>query len=125
MNELLLIVHALLVLALIGTVLVQKNEGGGLGIGGGGGGGVMSGRSAANFWTKTTAILAALFFISSLSLTLLMNTGGGSNSLTDRLRDAGTPGAESTLPSEGGDVLPGTSGGTETPAPGGTAPGVE
>lgn len=126
MNDLLLIVHALLVLALIGVVLMQRSEGGGLGIGGGGMGGMMSGRSQANFMTKLTSILAGLFMLSSLGLTILMNSGEGGGSLTDRLRDAGTPGITDGL------TTPGAASGEEgAPAEGGTAepgspaPGVE
>lgn len=119
MNDLLLIVHALLVLALIGVVLMQRSEGGGLGIGGGGGGGMMTGRGQANFMTKLTSILAGLFMISSLGLTILMNTGQEGGSLTDQLRNAGTPGITDGL------TTPGASGEGEATEPGTTAPGVE
>ena len=56
--------------ALVGVVLVQRSEGGALGIGGGGGG-LITGRGAANLLTKTTAILAALFFTTSIALAFL------------------------------------------------------
>ena len=69
MHTVLLVVHLLVTLALIGVVLVQKSEGGALGMGGGGGmGGFMTGRATANLLTRTTAILAALFFILSLTI---------------------------------------------------------
>ena len=61
----------MLVLALIGVVLLQKSEGGGLGIGGGGGGGFMSSRGTANLLTRATAVLAGLFFATSLILSIL------------------------------------------------------
>ncbi len=64
----------MLVLALIGVVLLQRSEGGGLGIGGsggGGGGGFMSSRGTANVLTRATAILAGLFFVTSLVLSIL------------------------------------------------------
>ena len=57
--------------ALVGVVLLQRSEGGALGIGGGGGGGFMTGRSAGNALTKTTAVLAAGFFATSLALSIL------------------------------------------------------
>jgi preprotein translocase subunit SecG len=56
--------------ALVGVVLLQRSEGGALGIGGGGGG-FMTGRSAGNALTKTTAVLAACFFATSLALSIL------------------------------------------------------
>ena len=58
-------------LALVGVVLLQRSEGGALGIGGGGAGGFMTGRSAGNALTKTTAVLAASFFATSLLLSIL------------------------------------------------------
>ena len=73
MATVLLILHIMLALALIGVVLLQRSEGGALGIGGGGGGGggFMSGRGAANFLTRATAGLAAAFFATSLILALI------------------------------------------------------
>jgi preprotein translocase subunit SecG len=67
----LLVVHALLALALVGVILMQRSEGGGLGIGGGSGGGLVSARGAADLLTRTTAILATLFIVSSLGLAML------------------------------------------------------
>ncbi len=73
MTTVLLVIHVLLALGLVGSVLLQRSEGGALGIGGGGGGGggLMSGRASANLLTRTTAVLAALFMLTSLSLTWL------------------------------------------------------
>ena len=69
MTTVLLMIHLLLALTLVGVVLIQRSEGGGLGIGGGGNmGGLMSGRGTANFLTRTTAILAACFMASSMLL---------------------------------------------------------
>ena len=63
MQTLVLTIHILIALALIGSVLLQRSEGGGLGIGGGGaGGGFMTARGTANLMTRVTAILAASFF---------------------------------------------------------------
>jgi len=65
MENVILVVHILACIGLIGVVLLQRSEGGGLGIGGGGGGGgggLMSGRGAASALTRTTMILAAVFF---------------------------------------------------------------
>ena len=73
MTAIVLSIHILLTIALIGIILIQKSEGGGLGIGGGGGGmsGFMTGRSTANLLTRTTAILATGFFATSIVLALL------------------------------------------------------
>jgi preprotein translocase subunit SecG len=71
MSTVLLLIHVMVALALVGVVLLQRSEGGALGIGGGGAGGFMTGRSAGNALTKTTAVLAASFFATSLALSIL------------------------------------------------------
>ena len=71
MNTVLLLIHVMVALTLVGVVLLQRSEGGALGIGGGGAGGFMTGRSAGNALTKTTAVLAASFFATSLLLSIL------------------------------------------------------
>jgi preprotein translocase subunit SecG len=70
MSTVLLLIHVMVAVALVGVVLLQRSEGGALGIGGGGGG-FMTGRSAGNALTKTTAVLAACFFATSLALSIL------------------------------------------------------
>jgi len=70
MQTVLIVIHLMIVIALVGVVLLQRSEGGALGIGGGG---FMTGRGQANWLTRATAVLAALFFVTSLSLTLLAN----------------------------------------------------
>src|SRR4029079_11036580 len=80
MTVVLLIIHLFVTLALIGVVLIQRSEGGGLGIGTSQGmGSFMSGRGTANLLTRATAILATAFMVLSLSLALLnrgtMGTG--------------------------------------------------
>ncbi len=67
MLNVLLIVHLMIAIALVAVVLLQRSEGGGLGMGGGMSG-FMTGRSTANLLTRTTAVLAALFVITSLVL---------------------------------------------------------
>src|SRR6478735_8649650 len=71
MQTVVVAVHLMLVLAIIGVVLLQRSEGGGLGAGGSGGGGFMSSRGTANLLTRTTAFLAAGFFVTSLFLSWL------------------------------------------------------
>jgi preprotein translocase subunit SecG len=71
MQTTLIVIHLLIVLSLIGVVLLQRSEGGALGIGGGGGGGFMSNRGTGNLLTRATAFLAAGFFLTSLMLSIL------------------------------------------------------
>ncbi|MCU0838006.1 MAG: preprotein translocase subunit SecG [Rhodospirillales bacterium] len=73
MINVLLVIHLFVAIALVAVVLLQRSEGGALGIGGSGGGmgGFLSGRSTANLLTRTTAILATVFIITSLTLTKL------------------------------------------------------
>jgi preprotein translocase subunit SecG len=96
MNAVLLVIHMMVAAALVGTILLQRSEGGALGIGGGGGG-FMSGRSAGNALTKTTAVLAAMFFATSLALTLLASHTGPAKSVltpTGRSGDGSLPGLQ-------------------------------
>jgi preprotein translocase subunit SecG len=81
---LLLVLHILIAIALVGVVLLQKSEGGALGMGGGGMSGFMTGRSTANLLTRTTAILALLFFATSLSLVWLSNRGHAPRSIIEQ-----------------------------------------
>ena len=110
MTTVLLVIHIMIAVALIAVVLLQRSEGGALGIGGGGG--FMTGRGAGNALTKTTAVLAAAFFATSLTLTLLARNTGTPTSIFNQ---AGTPvrGGGGSLP---GLVLP-----SAPPAPSGAA----
>src|SRR4051794_32364953 len=80
---LLFVVHVFIAIALVGVVLLQKSEGGALGMGGGGMSGFMTGRSTANLLTRTTAILAALFFATSILLVTLSNYARAPRSIVD------------------------------------------
>ncbi|HEY1962462.1 MAG TPA: preprotein translocase subunit SecG [Rhizomicrobium sp.] len=77
MQALLIVIQLIVSIALIGVVLLQRSEGGALGMGGGGSGlgGLFSPRGAADTLTRTTAVLAALFFLTSLGLTLFAMHG--------------------------------------------------
>ncbi len=94
MTTVLLIIHLFVTLALIGVVLIQRSEGGGLGIGSSQGmGAFMSGRGTANLLTRTTAILATLFMALSLILALLNHgTTGVGGSLLENPAPAPAPG---------------------------------
>ena len=81
MIKVLLVLHVFVTIALIGVVLIQRSEGGGLGLGGGQGmGSFMSGRGTANLLTRATAILGTAFFVLSLSLAMLYKGGSSQNS---------------------------------------------
>lgn len=95
------VVHLLIVLALIGVVLMQRSEGGALGIGGGGGGGggnMFSSRGAGNALTRATAILAVCFFLTSLSLAYMSRGGSGGGSVLDQVAPSQSEGGGSVLP---------------------------
>lgn len=81
----LLTFHILVCIGLIGVVLLQRSEGGALGMGGGPTG-FMSARGAGDLLTRITWILSTLFFILSLSLTLLSGREKGSGSVVDRVK---------------------------------------
>ena len=119
MHTVLIVIHLMVVLALVGVVLLQRSEGGALGIGGGGGGGFMSARGAANVLTRTTAILAATFFATSIALGVLAKIEQGPGSILDRVPISQDGRTEDGIPvGEGGGVLDllGPSGASE-PAP--------
>src|ERR1700688_2936049 len=109
MQHVIIVIHLMLVLALIGVVLLQRSEGGGggLGIGGGGGGGFMSSRGTANVLTRATAILAGLFFVTSLMLSILAGLNRAPTSILQGGQNApAAPGAPTPLGGgEGGGLL--------------------
>ncbi len=102
MQTVLIVLHLMVVIALVATVLLQRSEGGALGVGGGGG--FMTGRGQANALTRATAILGTLFFVTSLGLTLLANYNRAPKSVLDQV-----PAATRTAPGApapaGGTVL--------------------
>lgn len=87
METLVLTIHILIALGLVSSVLLQRSEGGGLGIGGGGGagGGFMTARGTANLMTRVTAILAACFFATSIILAIIAGAGSESVSIVDEV----------------------------------------
>src|SRR5215510_12664691 len=97
MTTVLLVSHIMIALALIGVVLLQRSEGGALGIGGGGGG-FMTGRGAANLLTRVTAGLAAAFFVTSLLLSLMAGRPERAPSLLGSEPSTTQPASKSTVP---------------------------
>ncbi|MGH7061683.1 MAG: preprotein translocase subunit SecG [Stellaceae bacterium] len=81
---LLFVVYVLIAVALVGVILLQKSEGGALGMGGGGMSGFMTGRSTANLLTRVTAVLAAAFMITSVLLVVLNNRQHAPRSIMDQ-----------------------------------------
>jgi preprotein translocase subunit SecG len=80
-ETIILVIHLLLAIALVGAVLLQRSEGGGLGIGGGGG--LMSVRGTANLLTRVTAVLAASFMVTSIVLAIMAGTHSKPRSILD------------------------------------------
>ncbi len=83
MTTVVLVFHIILALAMVGLILIQKNEGGGLGMGSGTMGGLMSTRGTANLLTRTTGILAGLFFATTLLLAILFKGAHKAQSILD------------------------------------------
>ena len=110
MHTVVIVVHLMLVLAMIGVIMLQKSEGGGLGIGSSGG--FMTSRGTANVLTRATAILAAGFFITSLFLSII---AGHERKPTSIIQ---APGQQQ----QGGGVLDQLGGGASQQPSGPTAP---
>jgi preprotein translocase subunit SecG len=127
MQTVLIVIHLMVVIALVGVVLLQRSEGGGLGIGGGSG--FMTARGAANALTRATGILAIVFFATSLSLSLIARYGERPIDILDRVPgtsgdqngggDAGGAGVLDKLGGNDAATPPATDSGTTPPA---TAP---
>jgi preprotein translocase subunit SecG len=111
MENVVLIVHLILALCLIGVVLLQRSEGGGLGMGGGGGG-LVSSRGAATALGKLTWAFAIAFITTSITLTIFAARNSADTSVLDRLgveapsapATSGLPDADSLLPPPSGDA---------------------
>ncbi len=103
MQTVIIVIHLMIVAVLIGAVLLQKSEGGGLGMGGGAG--FMSSRGTANLLTRTTAVLAVGFFATSLLLSWLASYDRKPASII------GAQPASQSQPAGGAPVAPPTSGG--------------
>ena len=115
MQNVVLIIHLILALSLIGVVLLQRSEGGGLGMGGGGGG-ATAGRSAATALGKLTWLLAIAFICTSMTLTIFAAENASGSSVIDRLGVTPPAATDPLVPAapEGDLLLP--------PTPGDNAP---
>jgi preprotein translocase subunit SecG len=99
MTTALLVLHLMIAAALVGVVLLQRSEGGALGIGGGGG--FMTGRGAANFLTRVTAGLAVAFFTTSMLLTMLAARTDQARSIFDTPAPGAAQPADKAAPAPG------------------------
>ena len=132
MANVLIVAYLLIVLAMIAVILLQRSEGGGLGMGGGNSNGLMSVRGSANLLTRTTGILAALFFATAIGLTILSELDRGGASILDRATD-GTAAPTTVLDAiqqlqnqTAGDLpVPAATDGTTPAAPVETAPAAD
>jgi preprotein translocase subunit SecG len=125
MENVVLVIHLILALCLIGVVLLQRSEGGGLGMGGGGGG-VMSGRSAATALAKLTWIFAIGFICTSITLTVLAARDSAGTSVIDQIggnAPAPAPAPIAPLAPDGNLLPPATADAPATP-PRADAPAV-
>lgn len=129
MTTVVIVIHLMVVLAMIGLVLLQRSEGGALGIGGGQGA-FMTGRGAGNVLTRTTAVLAVAFFATSLGLALLAKFESRPSDILERLpgapaapaaSDTPAPPAPMGAPTSAQDLL-NQLGGPQTPPADGSAP---
>jgi preprotein translocase subunit SecG len=103
MHTVVIVIHLMIVAVLIGAVLLQKSEGGGLGMGGGAG--FMSSRGTANLLTRTTAVLAVGFFITSLFLSWLASYDRKPSSIIGTPATQTAPGGTPIQPPTSGGVL--------------------
>ena len=131
MLNVLLTIHMIACIALVIAVMLQRSEGGALGMSGGGTGGVISGRGAASVLVRTTMVLAGIFFVTSIVMTRMNNDSANQGSILERQADEtvnpfdtlsttpATPGATTTTPDPLG-ATPSTT--TTTPVPSTTTP---
>ena len=107
MATVVLVIHLLIALTMIGVILMQRSEGGGLGIGGGGMGGMMTARSSANLLTRTTAILAGCFMVTSITLAVMAGTESRQHSIIETMPvDGPAPAPNAAVPAVPTPVAP-------------------
>lgn len=101
MQQVLIVIHLIVVVALVGVILLQRSESGALGIGGGNSGGFMTGRGQANALTRMTAILATIFFVTSIVLAILAGATRQPKSIFDTTAPTALPVNPAAPPSGG------------------------
>ena len=120
METVVIVIHLMVIIAMIAMVLLQRSEGGALGIGGGGG--FMTSRGQGNVLTRSTGILAAAFFATSILLTVIARLNEPPSSILDRVQTPVVPAPSdtTTTPGTGQGILDTLEG--MTPQPGATPP---
>ena len=103
METVLIVIHLMIVIALVAVVMLQRSEGGALGIGGGSG--FMTGRGQANALTRATAYLGAAFFFTSIALTVLANMNRAPRSVFDQVQPQQQQQAPGQAPAGGGSLF--------------------
>lgn len=107
MENIILIVHLIIAVFLIAVVLLQRSEGGALGMGGGNsGGGIVSARGAGTALSKVTWGLAAAFIATSLTLTIIAASASGGRSVIEGVDTSVPESGGTTAPADGGFALP-------------------
>ena len=104
METVVIVIHLMVIIAMVAMVLLQRSEGGALGIGGGGGG-FMSSRGQGNMLTRSTAILAAAFFATSIALTVLARMNAPPAAILDDVPTTGVPVQDQSVPGSGQGIL--------------------
>lgn len=97
METILLVIHVIIAVALIVVVLVQRSESDGFGLGSGSGMNVLSGRAGATLLTRATAVLATLFIVNSLALSMIAS-GSSKSSLVETIMEQEAESAEPSIP---------------------------
>lgn len=90
METVVIVIHLMVIVAMIAMVLLQRSEGGALGIGGGPGG-MMSARGQGNVLTRSTGVLAAAFFATSIVLTILARLNEPASAILDSVPITSAP----------------------------------
>jgi preprotein translocase subunit SecG len=104
LKDVIIVVHLMAIVALVGVVLIQRSEGGALGIGGSNN--FLTGRGSGNVLTRTTGILAAVFFATSLGVTILTRMTAPPSAILDSVPAVTAPAPETTVPATGDATAP-------------------
>jgi preprotein translocase subunit SecG len=123
METVIIVIHLMVIVAMVAMVLLQRSEGGALGIGGGGG--FMTSRGQGNVLTRSTAILAAAFFATSILLTIVARLNAPPSAILDTVPPTApaVPAPGTTTPGTGQGILD-TLEGMSQPQPGQPAPAI-
>jgi preprotein translocase subunit SecG len=103
MQTVVIVIHLMVIVAMVAMVLLQRSEGGALGIGGGGG--FMTSRGQGNVLTRSTAVLAAAFFATSILLTILARLDAPPSAILDTVPPPVAPSPTDTTPGTGQGIL--------------------